>query len=87
MGTVSEQLAPTTLRFGDTTSHNTTRKFSEISFWRSGMNDEELMAHHHGAMLQSSLELYSPIAPTTGNTVIPNRAQSLNSAVWMEKAH
>lgn len=51
---------------------------SEVTFWRSAMNADEMKAHAEGRMLKSSLELYSPmIIDEKGN--IANRAQSTNA--------
>lgn len=54
----------------------TERRFSEISFWRAGMNQQEMIAHHNGDMLKSSLELYVPMEIHEGRLV--NLAQSTN---------
>lgn len=62
---------------GDLKIGGSARSFSEISFWRAGMNEGELTAHHNGDMLKSSLEIYSPM--TVVNGAIPNLAQSTNS--------
>lgn len=49
----------------------------ETALWRAGMNPEEMQAFHAGAMLKSSLEIYSPM--TLQDESIPNLAQSTNS--------
>lgn len=48
--------------FGDITDSRTRRDFAEVAFWRSGMNPEEMAALHEGKMLNSSLEIYSPLS-------------------------
>lgn len=55
-------------------------KYSEISFWRAGMNETEMTAHHNGEMLKSSLEIYSPM--TLADETIANLAQSTNALVF-----
>lgn len=51
---------------------------SEITFWRAGMNQDEMQAHHMGKMLKSSLEIYSPMY-LIDNQSIMNYAQSMNT--------
>ena len=48
---------------------------SDLHFWRSGMNADEVAAFETGTMLCSSLEIYAPL--NNGNT--DNLAQSTNS--------
>jgi len=48
---------------------------SDLHFWRSGMNADEVAALEEGKMLCSSLELYCPL--NDGNT--DNLAQSMNT--------
>lgn len=48
---------------------------SDLHFWRSGMNTDEVAAFEAGKMLCSSLELYCPL--NSGST--DNIAQSMNS--------
>ncbi len=48
---------------------------SDLHFWRSGMNADEVAAFEAGKMLCSSLELYCPL--NSGSTA--NIAQSMNS--------
>ena len=79
-GTVDERLTLGEIVFGDQADSSVSRDFSEISLWRSGMNQEEITAHHAGEMLKSSLEVYSPVELTDDTTVLPNRAQTLNAA-------
>lgn len=79
-GTVDERLTLGEIVFGEQADSSVSRDFSEISLWRSGMNQEEITAHHAGEMLKSSLEVYSPVELTDDTTVLPNRAQTLNAA-------
>ena len=51
------------------------RQFSEIMFWRAGMNPEEVAAVEQGKMLKSSLEFY---VPTVSAENLDNKAMSLN---------
>lgn len=76
-GAVKERLTLGDVVIGDSDVPGVSRDFAEISFWRSGMNAEELSAHHNGKMMKSSLEIYSPMH-LQGNA-IPNHAQSMNS--------
>lgn len=62
---------------GDTSNPDVSRRFNELTFWRSGMNAEEIAAHNSGLMLKSSLEIYAPVS----SAGIVNRAQSLNSSL------
>lgn len=48
---------------------------SDLHFWRSGMNADEVAALQAGKMLCSSLEVYCPL----NNGVTDNLAQSMNS--------
>ncbi len=64
------------IRFGESP-----REFSEINFWRAGMNEDEMTAHHNGEMLKSSLEVYSPMKVGEDGK-IANLAQSTNSLYY-----
>lgn len=64
---------------GDITFGGVPFSYSEITFWRAGMNETEMTAHHNGEMLQSSLEIYSPMDIVDGK--ITNLAQSTNALV------
>lgn len=78
IGKISERLVPTEFTFGDGDNLSTERHISEISIWRSALNDEEIAEHTRGAVMKSSLELYSPMAVADDGS-IANRAQSLSS--------
>ena len=75
-GSVAERLTLGEVVFGDADNKSVSRDFGEIAFWRSGMNAQEIAAHHEGKMMKSSLEIYSPMQQDGVN--IPNQAQSLN---------
>jgi len=77
-GEVDERLTLGDVTFGDSYNTAAVRSFSEISFWRSGMNADEMMAHHNGEMLKSSLEIYSPMQYDSDD-LLPNLAQSTNA--------
>lgn len=77
-GSVAERLVPKEFTFGDARRKSAAHTFSEITFWRSGMNADEIAAHLSGDMLKSSLELYSPMH-TDRQGRVANLAQSLNT--------
>ena len=79
IGETDERLTVGDIYIGDKDNARTSRSVSEIFFWRSALSPEEISAHHEGAMLKSSLEIYSPLNPQ-GQT-IENLAQSMNRAV------
>lgn len=79
-GEVDERLTLGDVTFGDRSNTAAVRQFSEISFWRSGMNADEMQAHHNGEMLKSSLEIYSPMQYDSYG-MLPNLAQSTNAVV------
>lgn len=76
-GSTKESLIPGEFTIGDAKNQAVSRDFSEVSFWRSGMTQQELQAHHDGSMMKSSLEIYSPMKVVNGT--VANQAQSLNS--------
>lgn len=78
VGSVDERLTLGNVTFGDA---DTPRSYAEITFWRAGMNPEEMTAHHNGHMLKSSLEIYSPLTSEAiaTNGTIANVAQSTNA--------
>lgn len=65
------------LTIGDETGTHSLQ-LAEVAFWRAGMNQEEMKAFADGAMLRSSLEIYSPMC-IDEKGLIPNLAQSTNS--------
>lgn len=87
LGSVKETLLPGEFTIGDPMA---TREVAELSFWRSGMNADEIQAHVDGKMMKSSLEIYSPCsvaaayADTDSDaTLLPNLAQSLNAVEYV----
>lgn len=75
-GELAEKLTAGTFTLGDKTS-NAERQYSELFFYRSAMNLEEVTHLHEGCMLKSSLEIYAPLDDT--KPVIDNLAQSMNT--------
>ena len=59
------------------------REVSELFFWRSALNADEIKAVREGKMLKSSLEIYSPLYDSLTDD-IPNLAQSLNKAEFVQ---
>ena len=76
----SARFVPTLFYVGDPDS-NVSREYSELFFWRSAFNPEEVQALNKGKMLKSSLEIYSPLSEDMGKDV-ENLAQSLNAAKY-----
>ena len=74
---VQETLIPTAFSIGDN-DNSVSRNYSELFFWRSAMNSEEVSAHVDGNMLKSSLEIYIPLADAAN---LINLAQSMNNTV------
>lgn len=72
---IKEKLIPATFVIGDE-SKTETLEYSELFFYRSGMNEMEIEALCEGRMLKSSLEIYSPLS---GTSSVENLAQSLNT--------
>lgn len=93
-GSTRESLLPWTFTLGNPEATSTgSFALSELSFWRSGMNATEIKARNEGAMLKSSLEIYSPMtfdipAGASATSIeIPNLAQSLNAAAYKHPGH
>lgn len=78
---VSEKLVPSLFTIGDEIK-TVSREISEVSFWRSGMNEQEIAAQHSGKMMKSSLEIYAPMDVTENS--VANKAQSLNGLTLSE---
>lgn len=68
------RFTPLSFAIGDA-SKRLKHSYSELFFWRSAMTLDELQAVHHGAMLKSSLEIYTPLSKGK----LQNRAQSMNN--------
>jgi len=79
-GTVAERLRPTRFDLGGSTAP-TRVQFRDWLFYRSGMNQDEVLAMAADSLLKSSLELYAPL---DGRRVVAtdsllNLAQSTNT--------
>lgn len=75
-GELKEKLTAGKFTLGDKTS-NVERSYSELFFYRSAMNAEEIASLCEGDMLKSSLEIYAPLDGTKGS--MENLAQSMNT--------
>ena len=77
-GTLHERLSPARVALGGTTPFDA----RDFLFYRSALNADEAAALHRGALLQASLEIYSPLdnVALTPGTPIENRAQSMTAA-------
>lgn len=76
VGELSEQTAPTAVTVGDETT-SVSRTLSELSFWRSALNADEVAYLNAGHLLQSSLEVYAPLSDDSDEAPA-NLAQSTN---------
>ncbi len=78
-GSMTEKLTPTTFVLNDAGSPDNI-SYREWMFYRAGMNDDEVAALNAGAMLKSSLEMYSPLDGLQINSgdALLNLAQSTN---------
>ena len=83
IGELAERLTPGKMYVGDPDS-DVSRELSELFFWRSAFNEDEVKALVGGRMLKSSLEIYSPLSDLKGGN-IANLAQSNNAAALVEK--
>jgi len=72
-----EQLRLSRITVGDASNRNVRRQLSELFFWRSALNSDEVMALARGKMLRSSLEVYTPLDEAQRDS-LPNLAQALN---------
>jgi lysophospholipase L1-like esterase len=77
-GSLNERLSPTRVALGGTTPVDA----RDFLFYRSALNADEVAALHRGALLQASLELYSPLdnVPLSPGAPVENRAQSMTTA-------
>ena len=77
-GTLNERRSPTRVSLGGTTPVDA----RDFLFYRSALNADEVAALHGGALLQASLEIYSPLdnAAFTPGAPVENRAQSMTAA-------
>ncbi len=80
----SERMQLTSVMIGDRNGRRTKRHFSEVFFWRSALNADEVMALARGAMLKSSLEVYAAL--NDEEKLQPrNLAQSLTRLYFVKK--
>ena len=84
-GELKERMEPVLFTVGDS-KRNTSRHVSEISLWRSAMTPEEILLHHEGECMKSSLEIYAPLSEEMKTGGFPNLAQSLNSSLHYQSA-
>lgn len=84
-GELKERMEPVLFTVGDS-KRNTSRHVSEISLWRSAMTPEEILLHHEGECMKSSLEIYAPLSEEMKTGSFPNLAQSLNSSLHYQSA-
>lgn len=77
VGELSENFAPIEFVVGDSVN-SISRSLSELAFWRSALNNEEVEAWNSGKILRSSLEIYSPLSKDS----IENLAVSENNVVF-----
>jgi lysophospholipase L1-like esterase len=77
-GTVDERLEPTRVALGGTVSFDA----RDFVFYRSALNGDEAAALHGGALVQASLEIYSPLdnVELRAGAVVANLAQSMATA-------
>jgi lysophospholipase L1-like esterase len=77
-GTIVERLEPTRFALGGTTPAD----LKDLVLYRSALNADEASALHAGALLQASLEIYSPLHNVRfeAGAEVENLAQSLTSA-------
>jgi len=78
-GSVAERLRPTQFEVGGATAP-ARLQLRDWLFYRSGMNQDEVLAMAADSLLKSSLELYAPLdGRTTSTDSLANLAQSLNT--------
>ena len=82
VGELSERVKPMKFTVGDS-EKALQRQYSELSFWRSAMNELEVEGLASGKMLKSSLDIYSPLSDDIKNGTVKNCAQSLNEANYV----
>jgi lysophospholipase L1-like esterase len=78
VGTLNERLSPTRVALGGTVALDA----RDFLFYRSALNEDEVAALYRGALLQASLEVYSPLdnVALTPGAAVDNRAQSMTAA-------
>jgi lysophospholipase L1-like esterase len=80
VGRTDERLEPKSFRLGRVTGAEPV-DLRDALLYRSALNDDEVAALHSGTLLQSSLEIYAPLADASfaAGTAVENRAQSLTA--------
>ena len=87
IGELKERMVPRLFVMGDK-EESRSRKYQEISFWRSAMTPEEITLHHQGICMKSSLEIYTPLDDEMKEMGLDNRAQTLNNSMqYVAKAN
>ena len=87
IGELKERMVPRLFVVGDK-EESRSRKYQEISFWRSAMTPEEITLHHQGICMKSSLEIYTPLDDEMKEMGLDNRAQTLNTSMqYVPKAN
>ena len=82
-GTVAERLEPNRFVIGGPGSTNGTAPkeadYKDVFLFRAALNPDEVAVLNQGKMLQSSLEVYSPLvdAQFRPGSIVENRAQSM----------
>jgi lysophospholipase L1-like esterase len=78
-GVVDERFEPTRVTLGGTVGFDA----RDFVFYRSALNADEAAALHRGALLQASLEVYSPLddVELRAGAHVANLAQSMTSAL------
>ena len=84
-GIIDERLEPTRVALGGTAGFDT----RDFVFYRSALNADEAAALHRGALLQASLEIYSPLdnVELRAGAAVANLAQSMTRAEVQVGAH
>lgn len=75
IGEVEEQLAPTSIHFGGSSSKI---DLKDIAIHRSSLNESEAMDLYNKRFIQSSLEFWNSLTLDYSDRAIDNRAQSLS---------
>lgn len=80
---VPERINAERMTLGDETGISaTSRQVSELFFWRSALNTDEIGAHLSGKLLKSSLEIYMPLSDEQ-KAAANNLAQSVNTPTFI----
>lgn len=81
-GRTAERLEPKSFRLGEVTGAAAFR-LRDVLLYRSALSPDEVAALQAGTLLQSSLEIYSPLGDpiVAGGAAVENRAQSLSAFI------